>query len=198
MSQKDAILGENEQLFDGIYPKHEKPGLFDRDKLSRMPQGSQGGGALVPLEQLSLHALLDLRAQIDERLPARSLGEIDLEEELLLQFARTKSLFEAVVEDDKTPANQRAQVANSCSAILEQLVKMEAKLYSSERVKALEQVLVRALKTLPEAQQVAFFERYERALDELGLAKSAPTLTPPPSTTPPSTPPSTPTSGAPS
>ncbi len=178
MAQKEQKQGENDALLGQTDPKSSKKPLFERSKLDKPIAGVESDTGLVPLETLSVNELLEWRASIDKLLPARSLAELDLEEEVLLQFARTKALYDRVAEDSNTPANQRAQVANSCTSILDQLIKMQAKLYGAERVKALEQVLIRVLKTLPEAAQTEFFSRYERALEELGLAKSAPTPTP--------------------
>lgn len=138
--------------------------LFDASKLSQPLASPEGTDRLVPLETLPLNELLELRARIDALLPARSLSDLDLEEEVLLQFARTKGLYDDVIKDIGTPANQRAQVANSCTAILDQLIKMQKALYSAERVKALEGALIRTLKEVSEEVQARFFEIYERAL----------------------------------
>lgn len=172
MSEKDQETLENTPEVAETGQKREKPSLFGAFKRVSESQESRGVVDAIPVATMSLPELLDLRARVDRYLPPRSLAEIDLEEELLLQFARTKSLYDTVVEDSETPANQRAQVANSCTAILEQLIKMQTKLYGAERVKALEQVLVKVMKTLPETTQREFFDRYERALEEItALAK---------------------------
>lgn len=135
--------------------------LFDPVKAKR---AFDTPGSASTLDTMGVIELLELRGQIDERLPARKLSDIDLEEELLLQFQRTKAFYDHVMGDDKVPANQRAQTANSCSAILEQLIKLQLVLYSAERVKAIESTLLRVLKAQPEDFQKQFFETYERAL----------------------------------
>ena len=158
--------------------KSPKTGLFDTSKMVK-PLGHvpEGGGAR-PLEGHTLNELLELRAAIDALLPAVKLSDVDLEEELMLQFARTKGLYDAVVKDENTPANQRAQVANSCTAILEQLIKMQKALYGAERMKALEQTLIRTLKQFPDDVQAKFFELYERALTAINLPAPTTTGTP--------------------
>lgn len=144
--------------------------MIDR---GRLQAGVSGGTPPSVLSQMSLQELLELRAAIDRRLPARKLSDLDIEEELLLQFHRTKDLYDRVVQEDAgTPANQRAQVANSCSAILEQLIRMQTRLYSAERIKLIEQVLIRTMKEEPEEVQKRFFERYERALTEASLGSA--------------------------
>lgn len=137
--------------------------LFNPERALR---GFEKAVAPPVLDTLNVSELLDLRAEIDLRLPARKLSDIDLEEELLMQFARTRAFYDAIIGDTNTPANQRAQVANSCSAILEQLIKLQLKLFSAERVKAIELTIIRVLKELPEATQLRFFELYERALEQ--------------------------------
>jgi hypothetical protein len=141
--------------------------LFDASKLNQPIRPAGAASTIGALATMTLAELLELRAAVDSHLPARSLSELDLEEEVLLQFARTKGLYDDVIKDDKTPANQRAQVANSCTAILDQLIKMQKALYSAERVKAIEGALIRTLKEFPEAQQTRFFELYERALSNI-------------------------------
>lgn len=156
--------------------KAPKAGLFDLGKFER-PLGGETATAApetdVSLDGLDLNGLLELRGRIDARLPPRSLAELDLEEEVLLQFARTKQLYDDVVIDKGTPANQKAQVANSCSAILAQLVKMQETIYSAERMKAIEGAVIRTLRAFPEDLQKRFFETYERALESLGLPAPA-------------------------
>lgn len=115
-----------------------------------------------PLAELDTAGLLDLRGRIDAHLPALKLTDLNLETEIVLQYQRAKALLGRVIADTKIPTNQKAQVANSCMAILEQLVKMQGKLYSAERFKAIEQCLIKALKTLPREAQEKFFVDYER------------------------------------
>jgi len=76
------------------------------------------------LESMSLQSLLELRARIDEALPATALKDLDLEQELVIQYQTLKALQKRVLDDDEVPANQRAQVANSVGATLQNLGKM--------------------------------------------------------------------------
>jgi len=115
-----------------------------------------------PLAGLGPDALLDLRGRIDAHLPALKLTDLNLETEIVIQYQQAKALLGRVIASDTVPTNQKAQVANSCTAILDQLSKMQIRLYSSERFKAIEQVLIKALRTLPTATQEQFFVDYER------------------------------------
>jgi hypothetical protein len=146
----------------------QKTKLFDLSKGKGPLDSDYARGEPVELEKLSLTELLALRAEIDELLPARQLSDLNLEEEVLLQFQQTKALYTRVAEDKNTPANQKAQVANSCTTILDQLIKMQRRLYAAERVKAMESALIKSLRELGEERVSArFFEIYERALEQL-------------------------------
>ena len=117
------------------------------------------------LDAYTLQELLDLRARIERRLPARSLKDLDLEGELTLQFLALQQLQNAVIDDDDTPANQKAQVANSLSAALVNLVKLQGDVHSSERMKRIESILIDTLKDLPVEVVEAFLANYEQALE---------------------------------
>ena len=117
------------------------------------------------LDAYTLQELLDLRARIERRLPARSLRELDLEAELALQFAALQQLQNSVIDDNDTPANQKAQVANSLSAALVNLVKLQSDVHNSERMKKIESLLIDALRELPVEAVEAFLARYERELN---------------------------------
>lgn len=117
------------------------------------------------LDGMQVEDLLALRSEIDARLPATSLRDIDLAEELVLQFQKVKALQSKVL-DSGTSAQQKAAVANSCASALGQLVKMQTELYTAERMKAIEQIVIHVMRDQPEHIQVAFFDKYERALGE--------------------------------
>lgn len=122
------------------------------------------------LDGLAVNELLTLRAMIDGALPARSLKDMDLAHELVLQTLALQQLQLVTLQDDGTKANQKAQVANSLSASLVTLVKMQGDVYTSERFKRLEGVLIDYLNAMPDsAARAEAFERYERELAEAGL-----------------------------
>lgn len=131
------------------------------------PAQSRSDSAEAMLDAMTLQDLLDLRARIDARLPARSLMDINLERELVLQVLALQQMQSAVINDEYTPANQRAQVANSLSTALSNLVKVQNDTHTSERLKTIETVLIEVVKTLPEAQANQFLALYEQALDRL-------------------------------
>ena len=110
---------------------------------------------------MPVDALLELRAKIDEHLPATALKDMNLETELVVQFQTVKALQSRVLEDDETPANQQAQVANSCASTLQQLAKMQGEQYTAERFKQIENLLVRLLNSWPDDMTKDFFRQYE-------------------------------------
>lgn len=127
--------------------------------------------SLTPVEKpvfkvssMNQAALLDLRTQVDEHLGLK-LEDLNLAEELALQFKQAKLLFNEVNADPDVAANQKAQVINSISSILATITKAQAELYNAERLKKLEAATLKALKTLPKTEQEAFFSLYEQYLN---------------------------------
>ena len=120
----------------------------------------------VNLDHFSLHDLLKLRGDIERRLPARSIKDINLSQELVLQFLAAQELQNEVIRDDETAANQKAQVANSVAAILGQIAKLQQEIYTTERLKTIEAKLIEALNAVPREVQEQFFEVYEALLEQ--------------------------------
>jgi len=118
----------------------------------------------VDLKGLSLEDLLDLRARIEPLLPATSLQDIDLQRELVLQVSVLQQLQTSTHGDDTIAANQMAQVSNSLSSALANLVRVQNNVYTSERLKKIEAILIETLTELPQAAQAEFLEKYSKAL----------------------------------
>lgn len=121
----------------------------------------------IPLPALqygvsSLAERIDLYDEIKRSLPPHSLQDLDLTEELVLQFMRVKELQTSVLSNDKIPANQKAQVANAVASILGQLTKLQTDLHTAERFKAIENLMIRYMKRLPIDVVEAFIDEYER------------------------------------
>lgn len=134
--------------------------LIKSQKPYESAEGSANTTALL-LGQMDIAELLLLRAEIDVLLPATALKDMDLEEELVIQYQTLKSMQKDVLDDESIPANQRAQVANAVGSTLQSLMKMQSDVYSSERFKKLETSLIHLLNEWPEDQTLKFFERYE-------------------------------------
>ena len=140
--------------------------MFD-DHSDRNDTGNQlrhdlGGGVreTLSLDMLTQGELLTLRADIDSRLDATALQDMDLEKELVLQYQTAKAL-QLLVLDSHEEANKKAQVMNTCANTLQSLVKMQAELHTAERLKAIEARLIRALDRVPQEHLEEFFGWYE-------------------------------------
>jgi hypothetical protein len=99
-----------------------------------------------PLEGLSEEKLLELHSKVESRLGGLALTEVNLVKETLLQIKRAKVLQELATSEKGTPMNQRAQVQNSLAGLLTQLSKIQIELYSSERIKRIQNAVIRVVK----------------------------------------------------
>lgn len=143
--------------------------MFDKSKLDAMPEKPS---ALPDIQTLDLEGLLELQAQIEARLPPTRLEDIDLTRALTLQYHRSQALLSKVMGDGSdVPANQKAQVANTCAATLKQLIDMQGGLYNQERMKTIESALIKALKTLPKETQEVFINHYEAVYGEMTMRR---------------------------
>lgn len=88
---------------------------------------------------------------------------LDLENELLAQYNLAKKLIHDAEYDSDIPLNQKAQAINSAAAILGALIKNQSDLYSLERIKKIEAILIRTLQRFPELRD-AFMAEYSVAL----------------------------------
>lgn len=93
---------------------------------------------------------------------------LNLQEQLLAQYNRASELLHEASYNKMVPLNQKATTINTANALLGALTKMQAELYSLERVKAIEGCLIGVLKRFPDIQE-AFLVEYETALKELNL-----------------------------
>ena len=114
-------------------------------------------------------ALIDLKRRIDSYLPAMALKDVNLEEELLTQFALVKDLQSVTMSDMDIPANQKAQVAGQVAAVLKQLVEMQMSLSREEEFKKMEQALLEAVGLLPDDAKAKFFDEYELLARKSGV-----------------------------
>lgn len=120
----------------------------------------------LSLDSYSLDELMDLRTQIDSRMPIRKLKDVNLEQELVLQLQAVQRLQNLVIEDESTPANQRAQVAGAVATALGTLGKLQIEVYSSERLKRIEAILIEVMGGMSKKSQEEFFVKYEALLGQ--------------------------------
>jgi len=102
-----------------------------------------------------------LRVRVVE---ATRLEDLNVADELLMQYKNAVSLFELAQHDENIPANQKAQLLNSISAIITNISKTQTDVYNAERLKTLENTLISTLKDFPEVKSV-FLDADERALN---------------------------------
>jgi uncharacterized protein (UPF0147 family) len=135
--------------------------MIDNEKLQSLKVEARVNETAT-LGEMTRDQLLELKELLDQRLPTMSLSELNLEHELLLQYERVKQLQQDVLNDDSVPANQRAQVANSVASTLQHLIKMQTEYSTAERFKAIEALMIKAMKRLPIEVATEFLAEYER------------------------------------
>ena len=121
------------------------------------------------LEDLDLHEPQEYepRYHSSNYIPEQgSLKNLNLDAELYNAYAKAKNYLADVQSDEGIPPNQLAQLMNTISAILKEIVKMQTDLYNAERVKRLEAAMITAIKLAPKEAQDAFFEQYSVILKE--------------------------------
>jgi hypothetical protein len=116
------------------------------------------------LEELSLHPIRqptnrEKQAAFNE---TTSLTQLNLDYELLARYQEAKQFLADVITDTDLPPNQVAQVMNTVTAILKEIVKAQTDIHNAEKVKLMEQAMITALKTVPEDAQNLFFAEFER------------------------------------
>lgn len=141
------------------------------DKSQKRTLGSESPGAQTPPQiswkSLPVELLIKYIDEIRQHLPMRNLVEMDLEEELILQYQTIRALQNDVLQDQDVPVNQRAQVANAVAAALGKLADLQNETYSSERFKKVETILIRHARRMPEDLAKAFLEDYAALLEVL-------------------------------
>ena len=123
-----------------------------------------------PLKKMNTDELWGIKREVDALLGVDvTLKELNLENELVNQYYKIRSLMDSVSTDPDIPANQRAQVSNSVVTTLGQLVKLQEDLKKQEMLKIMEGALIEVVKILPTKSQNDFFEEYERIAKKAGL-----------------------------
>lgn len=103
-------------------------------------------------------------AEVARREPT-TLDKLNMEQEMILQLHMLKAVQGQTMARDISAVSP--QVLNAVTAALDKLSQRQIQVYSSERFKAVETVLLRVLRTLPEKVVTAFLDDYEAALSSL-------------------------------
>ena len=117
----------------------------------------------LPVDSIDLDAYSEtekiaLLNRLQSSLPLAT-NSLNLETEIIMQL----HLAKAMQSDAKASAaalNQRAQVSNTITAILKQLVDIQSTLNTTETIKKIERVLLETLKEFPKLQK-SFLEKYD-------------------------------------
>lgn len=137
--------------------------MIDESKVKNFGRGEETSSTpTFRWSALPLETLLRYLDEIRQVLPATTLLDMNMEEELILQFQAVRTLQNTILDDESVPANQKAQVANSVASVLGSIADLQNKVYSSERFKRIETLLIRHLNKLPEDVAAAFLEDYEQ------------------------------------
>ena len=136
--------------------------MIDESKVKNFGRGEETSTPTFRWSALPLETLLRYLDEIRQVLPATTLLDMNMEEELILQFQAVRTLQNTILDDESVPANQKAQVANSVASVLGSIADLQNKVYSSERFKRIETLLIRHLNKLPEDVAAAFLEDYEQ------------------------------------
>ena len=123
--------------------------------------------AIFDLSDIDENGLYFLMTEVEAKLPVKYLKDISLEQELVRQLRVTQLLQADVIEDPDVPANQRAQTANAVAGILANLSKLQVEIYTSDRLKRIESILIEAVKKLPADAQRQFLEDYAEMLRDV-------------------------------
>lgn len=110
----------------------------------------------------SIESLEAIQRTLAEILPSKTLLDVNLEHELLNLLRTGQQLMHTVLSDLDVPANQKAQVINSLASTIDQLVKLQNSVHDSERVKRLEHVFTKTLKSLPTEVAESALQVYQR------------------------------------
>jgi hypothetical protein len=127
-------------------------------------------GSTAPFNWASIPVdlLIQYYDEIRQHLPPTALKDVDMESELLLQFHAVRALQTSVLNDTDIALNQRAQVANTVASTLKSLADMQERIYTAERYKTIENLMIRSLNRLPEDVAERFLTEYKQILETNG------------------------------
>lgn len=141
--------------------------MFDEAKKQSLAQGQSPSHSRMVFRGLPVDDLIRYHDEIRALLPPLNLSEMNLEEEMLLQYHALRAVQNNVLSNDEVAVNQQAQMANSVGSLLARLAELQVSVYTSERFKRIENLLIRSMRQLPEDRALAFLDEYEKSLKSL-------------------------------
>lgn len=131
------------------------------DRAEEADKGTREAGVDgLNLDALDQNELIMLRAQIEQRMDNPRLREIDLEREFLVQLSAARRLQRDLVSTQANP-NQIAATMNAITTVLRDITKLRVQLHTAEKLRKIEQLLVRQLQKLPADLAEDFLAEYE-------------------------------------
>lgn len=144
--------------------------MIDESKMAKMTAApSEVKDLKSALKEMPVKELRKVQAMIESLLPGQKVKSLDLEDELMQQYDKTKDLMDSCIGDPDVAANQKAQVANSVVSTLGHLVKLQEDLRLQQTLKLMEATLIDVIKTLPQEAKDEFFAEYEERAKKAGL-----------------------------
>lgn len=123
---------------------------------------------LTNVRQLSERQMMALRHELDNLLNIE-ISQLNLTEELGLQYRQGKNLLASIESDVKVAPNQKSQVFNAVQSQLEKIIKLRNLVYDQERLKRYESAMLKVLEMKGnEKEQELFLELYGSYLRERG------------------------------
>ncbi len=144
--------------------------VIDESKMAKMIVPQEDTRDLKSaLKEMPVKELRKVLALIESLLPSQKVKNLDLEDELMQQYDKTKDLMDECIGDPDIAPNQKAQVANSVVSTLGHLVKLQEDLRLQQTLKLMESTLIDMIKTLPKEIKDEFFLEYEERAKKAGL-----------------------------
>lgn len=101
----------------------------------------------------------------DYGIEATDLKDLNLNHELLKQYNKANRLLVDAEFDEEATLAQKASTINAINSVLSSIIRMQTELYSAERLKTLEAILLVTLKEFPDINGM-FLAKYKEALGE--------------------------------
>ena len=144
--------------------------VIDESKMAKMIVPQEDTRDLKSaLKEMPVKELRKVLALIESLLPSQKVKNLDLEDELMQQYDKTKDLMDECIGDPDIAPNQKAQVANSVVSTLGHLVKLQEDLRLQQTLKLMESTLIDMIKTLPKEIKDEFFLEYEERAKKAGI-----------------------------
>ncbi len=144
--------------------------MIDESKMAKITGAPEASKDLKSaLKEMPAKELRKLMAMIESLLPGQKVKSLDLEDELMQQYDKTKELMDSCINDQDIAPNQKSQVANSVVSTLGHLVKLQEDLRLQQTLKLMESTLIDVIKTLPQEAKDEFFVEYEERAKKAGL-----------------------------